>query len=175
MEANTKVDIYKSGLEQTSKFTIILDNIIMAFWIALGTIACWFFYDIVAWIYLGFAIVMIYFVLRKMLCTRCYYYNKWCHIGWGKLSALLFKKGDIVEFNKCTGGKIAPLTYMTLTLTPIILLVISILIEFSFLKIIIILLFLVVSVYNLFISRIIACKKCKMRNICPGSTKKNKA
>ena len=87
-----KVKIYEPGLEENPKGRIILGNLVMLFLIALGTIACWYFYPLLAWIYLAFALIMVYIVLRKLVCTNCYYYNKWCGLGWGKLSALLFKK-----------------------------------------------------------------------------------
>lgn len=34
----------------------------------------------------------------KVSCVECYYYNKVCGLGRGKLSALLFKKGDPKKF-----------------------------------------------------------------------------
>jgi predicted outer membrane lipoprotein len=36
-------------------------------------------------------------LLKKHICTGCYYYGKWCHVGCGKLSAALFKP-DIGNF-----------------------------------------------------------------------------
>ena len=83
-------EFYEAGLEEHPKSTIIFGNLVMLIWFALGAISCWFFIPLIAWIYLAFAIIMVGIVLRKIVCTNCYYYGKWCHIGWGKLSACFF-------------------------------------------------------------------------------------
>ena len=167
-----KIEIYQDGFEEHPKSKIIFGNLMMILWIALGTIGCWFFTPLVAWIYLTIAIVMVFFVLRKIVCTNCYYYDKWCSIGWGKLSALFFKKGDIESFKTSIGLKLAPLTYGLLSLIPLILVIISIFIQFSINKIIILVLLLLVSFYSGSIGRKSACSNCKMKLICPGCVEK---
>ena len=91
----TEINIFEQGLEEYPKASIILGNLIMVLWIALGTVACWFLYPMIAWVYLALAIAMVGVILRKLVCTKCYYYDRWCSMGWGKLSALLFRQGDI--------------------------------------------------------------------------------
>lgn len=113
-----------------SKKDILIGNFFMVLWIFLGTLGCFFLNSIIALIYLLFAIVMVYVILRKMVCTHCYYYDKWCSMGWGKLSALFFKKEE-ESFDNCTGIKIAPIVYGFLTLAPIACLVVSLL-SFSY-------------------------------------------
>ena len=163
-----EIKIYWQGLEKYPKPQILLGNFIMLLWIGLGTITCWFLYPLVAWIYLAFAVTMVGVVLRKLLCTNCYYYDSWCCMGWGKLSALLFKKGDIKQFNISIGQKLAPLTYGLLTIIPLIFIVISIFQEFSILKIAVLTFLLLISFYSGAISRKKTCAKCKMRLICKG-------
>jgi hypothetical protein len=51
-------------------------------------------FPIVSFAYGLFLVLMLVFVLRKHLCTNCYYYGKMCSTGWGLLFALLFKKGS---------------------------------------------------------------------------------
>ena len=170
MKKETK--IYEQGLEEYSKCSIILGNLLMLLWIALGTIGCYFFRPLVAWLYLAFAIIMVFVVLRKMVCTNCYYYDKWCCMGWGKLSALFFKKGEIENFPKSIGIKIAPLFYGLLTLIPLVLIVISIIKEFTVPKLVVLFLLLFVSFYSGAINRKKTCAVCKMRLICPGSAVK---
>ena len=160
--------LYKQGLEKYSKSSIALGNFLMILWIALGTIACWFFSPAIAWIYFGFAILMVYFILRKLLCTNCYYYNKWCCLGWGKLSVLFFKKGHIKQFNKNIGQKLAQFTYGVLIIIPIVLIIISILDEFSIIKLEALILLLLISFYSGAINRKKACARCKMKLICKG-------
>ena len=167
-----EIRIYEQGLEEHPKGSIVLGNLLMALWIALGTISCWFLCPLVAWIYLAFAVVMVGIVLRKLVCTDCYYYDKWCPIGWGKLSALFFKKGNIEEFNTSIGLKLAPLTYGLLSLIPLILVVISMFQGFTISKIIVSILLVLISFYSGTINRKKSCARCKMRLICPGSAVK---
>ncbi len=44
--------------------------------------------------YAFFVIFMLYYVLRKHLCTNCVYYGKICYTGWGWLASKLFPKGS---------------------------------------------------------------------------------
>jgi len=172
MEDNNNVDLYETDSEESSKTLIIFDNLMIVLWIAVGTLSCWFFNAIMAWLYLGFAIIVIYIILRKIVCTGCYYYGKWCHIGWGKLSSLFFKKGNLEEFKKCVEGKLVPIVYMSLMLIPIVLLLIVTIFEYNHLKLVLILLFIGLSVYITFISKMHGCRQCKMRYLCSGSMKK---
>ncbi|MEA3475708.1 MAG: hypothetical protein U9R23_04625 [Candidatus Cloacimonadota bacterium] len=168
-----EIEIYEQGLEEYLKINAVISNFFMVLWIVLGTIGCWFLFPLAAWLYLAFAIIMIGIVLRKLLCTNCYYYNKWCCMGWGKLSALFFKRGNIEKFNTGIGQKLAPLTYGILTLLPLILIVISLIQKFTVSKIAVLLLLLLVSFYSGTISRKKTCAKCKMRLMCAGSAIKN--
>lgn len=167
-----EIEIYEDGLEKYPKRGIIFSNIIMLLWFALGTIACWYFYPLAAWIYLAFALIMVYIVLRKVVCINCYYFGKLCAFGWGKLSAKMFKKGKIEDFNESIGIKLAPLTYVLLLIIPLVLIIISIIQEFSWYKISVLIPLLLVSIYSVGISRKATCSKCKMRLICPGSAVK---
>lgn len=160
---------YGDGLEEYPKTNIFLGNLVMILWIALGAAACWFLYPPAAYIYLAFAVTMVFIVLRKLVCTNCYYYNRWCSIGWGKLSALLFKKGDTRKFSTSLGIKLAPITYGLLSLIPLILVIISLTREFTVPKIAVLLLLILISFYSGTLSRKQACARCKMRLTCPGS------
>lgn len=146
----------------------------MLLWIALGTLACWFLHPLIGWIYLAFAFIMVYFVLRKIVCTNCYYYGKRCPIGWGKWTALFFKKGDIEKFSSSIGIKLAPLTYGLLSFLPLVFIIVSMIKHFSIPKLITLILLLLISFYSGSISRAKSCVGCKMRLMCPGCAVKNK-
>jgi len=76
------------------------------------------FNPIVAWTYLGFVVLMVGIVLKKLVCANCYtvtIMERWCYLGWGKLSALLFRKGEMEKFSSSPGMKFAPFTYGILT------------------------------------------------------------
>jgi hypothetical protein len=164
--------IYQEGLEESPKARIIFGNFMMLLLFALGTIACWLFNPILAWIYLAFAIIMVGIVLRKLVCTNCYYYDKWCPIGWDKFAALLFKKGDINNFDSSTGIKLATLTYGAISFVPMIIVLISMVQNFSVFKLTVLIMLLAIIIYSAVISRKEACRNCKMRLICPGAAVK---
>ena len=163
--------IYEQGLEEFPKSGIIFGNLLMLLWIALGTAACWFLYPLAGRIYLVVAVSLVFLVLRWLVCTNCYYYGKWCPIGWGKLAALLFKQGSIEKFSKSPGVKLAPVVYGLLSLVPLIFIIVALVKEFTAPKIIVLVLLLAVSYYSAVGNRRKSCSNCKMRTICPGAAK----
>ena len=162
----------EKGLENFRKSTIFFGNLMMFIWIILGTVAVWFIDPIFAGLYLALALIMVYIVLRKLICTNCYYYDKWCALGWGKLAAKMFKQGKVENFNESIGVRLAPLTYGLLTIIPLITIVISIIFVFDYTKIGVFVLLLIVSFYSAGVGRKAACSKCKMNSICKGSAVK---
>jgi hypothetical protein len=167
-------NLFAGGLEQYPMGRVVFGNLLMLLWFALGALACWFFYPLLGLVYLVVAFVMVYIVLRKIICVNCYYYGKRCSLGWGKLCAVMFKKGRIEDFPNSIGLKLAPATYGVLMIVPLILLIVSILQGFSWYKIIVLILLLFVSFYSGSIGRQAACSSCKMNLICTGSVTKKK-
>lgn len=167
-------ELYEKGFENYPKLTVILTNTLLAFWFgfaAYGMSALKFAgLPLISIIYLLFAFVMLGFVLRKHLCTHCYYYDKWCGSGWGKLSACLFKEksGDYE-----TGTKLAGVTWGLLTIIPIIVIPIAIFLHKEFLLTggICLCGFLLVLVITQ-IGRKKGCSQCKMRYLCKVSMAK---
>jgi len=169
-----QANLFDDGLEQHPLGRVIIGNLAMLIWFALGTLACWYLYPILGLVYLIVAVVLVYVVLRKLVCVNCYYYDKWCGLGWGKLSALMFKKGNLEEFPTSIGLKLAPATYGLLMIIPLVLLIVSIIQGFSWYKILVLILLLLVSLYSGGVGRKVACAHCKMNEICPGSAIKKK-
>ncbi len=167
-----KPKLYEEGLEEHPTSKIFFGNLMMIIWIALGTSAVWFLYPLFAVFFFAFAVIMVYVVLRKLVCTNCYYYDKWCSIGWGKLAAKMFAKGNIEKFNTSVGIRLAPLVYGILTILPLLAIVVSLLLVFDYTKISVLILLLLVSVYSGGIGRKYACSKCKMKLSCLGSAAK---
>jgi hypothetical protein len=95
-----KVKIFEGGMEKHSLGTVLFANVTMIIMLALGTYVCWLYSLYLSVLYLGIFAILLYFVLRKLVCATCYYYDKWCGIGWGKLSAKLFTKGSMENFGK---------------------------------------------------------------------------
>lgn len=170
----TNVPLDEKGLIKYPISRIILGNVLMMLWLIVGTVAVWFYSPLLAAVYLIVAILVVYIVLRKIICTNCYYYDKWCSLGWGKLAAALFKQGNIEQFNESIGIKLAPIVYGLLTIFPLIVVVIAIvLVEgYFFYKIGILIVLLFFSVLSGSVSRKSACGSCKMKSYCKGSAVK---
>lgn len=107
-----KQKLYEDGIEEAKKSYAIFENVLFLVLIALGFLGMYPLgvngLPIVSILYVLFILIMLVFVLRKHLCTGCYYYDKWCHCGWGKLSSAMFKKDSR---NPELGGKLAGLTW----------------------------------------------------------------
>lgn len=161
-----ELKICEPGLEEYPVLNVVRGNLTILSWIATGALAVWLFYPLAAWVYLSFALVMIVFVLRKLLCANCYYYGKRCSMGWGKFSALLFKKGALENFSKGPGQSIAIVTYDILSFVPLILLIVSLVKDFTLFKVFVLALLVFVSFYGARITRRDLCSRCKMRLIC---------
>ncbi|MHB8894369.1 MAG: hypothetical protein ACYC99_04210 [Candidatus Geothermincolia bacterium] len=161
--------ICEEGVEEYSVAAVIDTNLAMVLWIALGTDACYFFSHIVAWVYLGIAVLLVFVVLRKLVCTNCYYYGKRCATGWGKLASMMFKRGDIERFNDSIGVTLAPVIYGLLTVVPLVLGTIATVMHFSWLKVLVLAGLALVGFYSGSVGRKKSCKACKMREYCKGS------
>ena len=169
-----KQELYEKGLENYPKATVVLTNVLLFLWFGFAaygmSVLRFAGLPIISIIYLLFAIIMLGFVLRKHLCTHCYYYNKLCGTGWGKLSSRLFKEKS---GNYELGMKLAGLTWGLLTIVPIIAIPLAMLLNRGFLVPggISLTGFLTIMVVNQF-GRKKGCKQCKMRRICEASAAK---
>jgi len=167
-----QINLFEEGLEEYPWSVVLIENLVLAIWILLGTILIAQFSLLIGLIYMVSALVMILVVMRKLICTCCYYYGKNCHVGWGKISSLLFKQGKIEEFGTCTGQKVAPILFGLLALIPMIFGFISLLKDFGIDKLVLVILLVASILYSSVISRKKSCQKCKMKLVCPGSAAK---
>ena len=176
-QKKAEVKIYEQGCEQFGLGSIIFGNMAMLAWIGLGTACCWFFhnfYHIAAWVYLVVALLMVFVILRRIVCVNCYYYGKRCPIGWGKLTALMFKQGSMDKFATSPGVKLAPMTYGLLSLIPMGFVIAAMVQDFQVAQPIVLVLLVTISAYSGAASRKKSCMNCKMRLICPGAAVKEK-
>ncbi len=160
--------LFKKGLDSYPLTSVTLNNLLLLLWITIGTVASYIFNPVAGIIYFLFFLIT-FILLKKLVCANCFYYGKWCSMGWGKLSALLFKKGKVEDFAGSPGMRIAPIVYGFLTLIPIILIIVSMIFKYEFRKIVVLFLFLLLSFYTNFFNRKKACANCKMNMLCPGS------
>ncbi len=150
---------------------IVGENLLyLSMWVLAGALVWpirWYGWPVVtiAWAAL---VVVLQVLLKKHICSGCYYYGKNCHLGWGRLSAWLFRQnsGDVE-----TGMRLA-LFYIV---SPPIFLLAGILVG----------LFLDVGMWHWtalgayvalnamsFPVRNKGCSSCAMRLVCPGSAAK---
>ncbi|MDP8219118.1 MAG: hypothetical protein P9M03_10375 [Candidatus Theseobacter exili] len=151
---------------------IILENTLyLAIWI-LAAFLLWPIWEIgripvltVIWV---LSVLIIQVLLKKHNCSGCYYFDKLCHLGWGKISSLLFKQdsGDPEIGKKLTLFYIVPppaISILSLTC--------GILNHYSW-SYWIILIFYVGLNADVFPVRKKGCGICAMKNVCPGSAVK---
>ncbi len=118
--------------------------------------------------YVLFLFIMLIFVLRKHLCTNCYYYGKLCGTGWSKLASILFERGS---GNYELGVKLASITWMLATLIPIIGGSLALFLRFSTYQLTLLLTFVLLTPVNFTMHKKM-CEKCKMRLSCQVSMAK---
>jgi hypothetical protein len=166
-----KQKLYEKGLEKYPSASAIGQNLFFVIYFAIAFIGMSSLQignvPIVSIIYIVFIGIMLIFVLRKHLCTHCFYYGKVCSTGWGKLAACLFKKNS---GNYELGGKLAGITWMLAMFLPLIGMIIALILNwFSVTIILLLVIFIILSGVNFFVHKK-SCEKCKMRFICSGST-----
>ena len=148
---------------------LVLTNVLLLLWFGFAAYSALRFagLPIISIIYLLFAIIMLGLILRKHLCTHCYYYKKLCGTGWGKLSSCLFKEKS---GNYELGMKLAGLTWGLLTIIPIVAIPVAMFLHGEFLVPggISLTGFLAIMIVNQF-GRKKGCAQCKMRYICKAS------
>ena len=157
-----------SGLERYSLKWIVGQNLFIMVYFGVGFVGLYSLqiwgYPAVAIAYALFIIIMLAVVLRKHLCTNCYYYGKRCNTGWGLLSSYMFKKhSGNYEF----GIKLANIVWGFVAIVPIVGMIISLLFNFSIIELFLLGLFIILTCINLIIHQK-ACVRCKMKHTCPA-------
>lgn len=164
--------LYSNGLEKYPKNMIVIENTVLSVWVIMGAVILWRLNALAAVLYVGYAFIMILFIMRKLVCTHCYYFDKMCHMGWGKIAALFFKQGDINKFESCFGMKVAPVFFISLALFPLVFGTVSLVLSFSSLTLILLMIFVPIVAYSSIVLRKKSCNICKMKTICSGSAVK---
>ncbi len=94
-------------------------------------------------------------------CTRCCYYGKSCGTGYGKLSALLFKKGAEEEFHKATSHKVAGILLLVTFPLPILGGIASLIVGFSLQRLFLFLVLIGLTVAGFVTRPRLVCGHCK--------------
>lgn len=134
----------------------------------LGTIVFYVLHPILGFIFLLLAVFTI-IISMKLRCTHCYYIDKYCNFGLGKLAAILFKKGDSEEFRN--PKKVVPTAIMSFgtTLLPVIAGIWLIIFDFSLINLGLLLVYILLGIMPNFIVRGNFCEKCMQGQLgCPS-------
>ncbi len=119
--------------------------------------------------YLIFILVLEYRLIR-MHCVNCYYWGKICGFGKGKLSALLFKRGDAAKFCMKEMKWKDMIPDILVALIPFATGVVLLIIQFNIgLLIALVILIALSTSGNGFIRSTLTCKYCKQKELgCPA-------
>jgi hypothetical protein len=109
-------------------------------------------------------------------CVNCWYWGRMCGFGKGRLSSLLFKRGDPGKFcnNEMTWKDLIPDLFISLV--PLLIGIVLMIIDFDFILLIAVIILIILSTAgNGFIRGSLTCKYCKQREIgCPADELFNK-
>jgi len=166
---NKPVQLCESGLESYPVRDTVLCNAVMGVLVATGTVACWLLSPVLGGLYLAFSVLMVYVVLRRLVCTRCYYYGKRCGAGWGLLASAWFTRRSMEEFNENAGTLLAPMVYGLVTLVPLVALAILLVRGATTTLLVLLGGILAIGFYSSGPGRKQSCSRCKMRLFCKGS------
>ncbi|MFC2123605.1 hypothetical protein ACFLU5_02240 [Bacteroidota bacterium] len=149
--------------------TIIFSNLITFFTYLTGFIILFKAWNVSVIVYILY-IAFIEIRLLKNSCTSCYYYDKVCAFGRGKICSLIFKKQNpqIFKCKKITWKEIIP--EMLISIIPLFTGIIFLIIDFQWLILaLLIILFLLTSYGNAYVRGQMACNHCKQADIgCPA-------
>ena len=161
--------------EKYPYWIIIISNV---FSIAIYLIGAFIIYQLGSIWLVSYLLYILWIEIRilRRSCVNCYYYGKYCAFGKGKISYLLFKKGDSKKFiqDKITWKDIIP-DFMV-SVIPMLVGIAILIIDFNwFLLTMIVILALLTFTGNALVRGSLACKYCKQREIgCPAEQLFNK-
>ena len=161
-------------VEDYSLIIIFISLIFSLLSYVLGLILTFGFHTFVAFIYL----ILIFFNLLlslKLRCSYCYYYDRWCYTGFGKLSAIFFKRGPSSEFKN--PRNIYPIAFLSslLLIFPLIIGILELILTFNLYIILLLSIYLLITFTPNFVIKRKTCEKCKQRSFyCPIDTKRSK-
>jgi len=103
-------------------------------------------------------------------CVNCYYWGKTCGFGKGRLSALVFKKGDPLKFCNSEISWKDMIPDLLISLIPFIIGIVLMIIKFDFILLFaLIVILLAATIGNGFIRGSLTCKFCRQRESgCPA-------
>ncbi len=170
MNLNNKSAEKKEGYESFPLYIVFLASVVtiliygLGFYILIG-ISIW-----IGILYLLYCL-RIEFMILKRSCVNCYYYDKFCGLGKGKLAPLFFKKGDPKKFAQRELAWYTLIPDFMVNIFPIAGGIILLARDFSWSLLAIFTIFIIISFGGTAVIRgQFACKYCKQKEIgCPAA------
>jgi hypothetical protein len=127
---------------------LVLGNLGLLAWVFLAFFGIWFYNQIYGWAYLLLEAIVIYLILRRLGCSSCYK-CKTCSSGFGRLAGTFFGKGFTKKESRGNRLGLIFFVYFLLFPLPTAILSLSLLQNFSFLKVLVLICLLAVTAYSL--------------------------
>jgi hypothetical protein len=123
------------------------------------------------WVAVGYLILLALtgYGMLALVCTRCYYYDRRCATGVGKVVALFFKKGQEEEFGQTASQKVVMLLLAIALLLPIVGGIVSRVVGYSMLRLALLVALVALLVAGLAPHPRLVCGHCKLaeKGCCP--------
>ncbi len=122
-------------------------NLILAVWLGLAAVGCYLVSPLVGVGFFLFSSFSVFIIVRRLLCNSCYY-CKSCTRGFAKLAFLFLGANRIPGLSRGSIFGMSIFLYMILTAVPLWLLIDSVFQEFSLLKVSVLGLIVLISIYG---------------------------
>jgi hypothetical protein len=123
------------------------------------------------WAVVGYLVLLALagYGMLALVCARCYYYDRRCATGVGKVVALFFKKGQEEEFGQTASQKAVTLLLAVVLLLPLVGGVVSVVVGYSTLRLVLLVAWVALLVAGLTPHPRLACSHCKLaeQGCCP--------
>jgi hypothetical protein len=141
----------KALTEEKLDFTrrlLIWGNLALLGWIFLAFLSVLLYNFLYGWLYLVFLAFIVYAVLRRLGCSSCYR-CKACTSGFGRLAGAFFGRGFVKKESVGNRLGLVVFVYFLLLLLPTVLISISLLGIFSYVKVLVLACLLSLAAYSL--------------------------
>jgi len=123
------------------------------------------------WFAVGYLVLLALtgYGMLALICARCYYYDRRCATGVGKVVALFFKKGQEEEFGQTASQKAVMLLLAIVLLLPLVGSIVSLVVGYSMLRLVLLVALLALLVAGLAPHPRLVCSHCRLaeKGCCP--------
>jgi hypothetical protein len=127
---------------------LVLGNLSLLTWVFLSFFSVLLYNWLYGWLYLLLLAFIVYAVLRRIGCSNCYK-CKTCTSGFGRLAGAFFGRGFVKKESVGNRLGVVAFVYVLLLPLPTVLLSLSLLGSFSYVKVLVLVCLLSLAVYSL--------------------------